>query len=133
MAYFDGIRASHNGMYRWKIAAACLRAARTLMCCEVGRIWKMEDRFSSCASVSAISRKYLSAFFLPSTTTIDSTWTRKSTNSALGGGNSSGLNAHSGMGSIPRRAGEHTLNAHGERSIYRTSRLQFLNPFKQAA
>lgn len=113
MAQSRGIRANHIGMNRWNIAAASRRADRTSACIVIGRMWNTEDRFSSCANAAAMILRYLPDFFRPRTAMIASTWTRKSTSSALGGGNSDERGVGSGMSRLHGCNADRKLNAHG--------------------
>ena len=113
-----GILARNTGRYRDHIAAACRRALDTCACCEVGRIIKTEDRFSSFASFSETSRKNFSDFLRGITATNASVKTRVRTKSALTGGNSSGSKAwNSGMSGNARSPRERVINDYAQRQV----------------
>jgi hypothetical protein len=94
MTYFRS-EARNNGRYLRSSSAASRRACRTAKCSLFGLIWNTEDRFSSAANCSAITRRNFSAFRRPQTVMNAMTDALQSTRLALGGGMSA-----PGMGSI---------------------------------
>jgi hypothetical protein len=94
MPYFRS-EARKSGRYLRSNSAASRRACRTFKCSLFGLIWNTEDRFSSAANCSAITRRNFSAFRRPQTVMNAMTDALQSTRLALGGGMSA-----PGMGSI---------------------------------
>jgi hypothetical protein len=87
--------ARKSGRYLRSNSAASRRACLTAKCSLFGLIWNTEDRFSSAANCSAITRRNFSAFRRPQTVMNAMTEALQSTRLALGGGMSA-----PGMGSI---------------------------------